>query len=95
MAGAILNITNGNVLNGNGGEDTIEQVSPNIEVSSNATSNVMGAKEGQGRGSWLYRMGTKETATSSVSLTIPATVSPSKADYKTTLTWTLSNTAVE
>ena len=58
-------------------------------------TNASGAKAGQGRGSWLYRMGTKETAASSVSLTIPGNISRVGAAYTTTLTWTLSDTAVE
>ncbi|MCJ2002567.1 WxL domain-containing protein [Pseudolactococcus carnosus] len=94
LEGALLTIKNGNALNGNGGEDTIEQVSKEIQLSS-ADSNVMGAKVGQGRGSWLYRMGTKETAGSSVSLTVPGNISRVEAAYTTTLTWTLSDTAVK
>jgi len=90
LAGAQINITNGNVLNGNGGTDTISNHPTDIAVST-AAANVMGAKAGEGFGTWLYRMGTKDTAGSSVKLTVPGSSAKEVAAYRTTLTWTLTD----
>lgn len=94
LKGAAVSIKNGNVLHGNGGSSTISGVSQTISVTT-ADSDVMGAKAGEGYGSWLYRMGTKDTAGTSVSLTVPGDAPKVAEAYTTTLTWTLSDTAVK
>lgn len=90
LVGAQINIANGNVLNGNGGADTISKHSANIAVST-ADTDVMGAKTGEGFGTWLYRMGNNDTAGSSVTLTVPGSSAKEAAAYRTTLTWTLTD----
>lgn len=95
LPGAQITINNGNVLNGNGTQNTISD-SGNTKINiSTADSNVMGAKAGEGYGTWLYRMGTKDTAGSSVSLTVPGGISKTAGSYTTNLVWTLSDTAVK
>lgn len=95
LSGAKITITNGNVLNGNGTGNTISQSSiDKIDISTD-DSNVMGAKSGEGYGTWLYSMGNKDTAGTSVSLTVPGGIAKTEGAYTTNLVWTLSDTAVQ
>lgn len=95
LSGAQITINNGNVLNGNGTQNTISDAS-NAKINiSTADSNVMGAKSGEGYGTWLYRMGNKDTAGTSVSLTVPGGIAKTAGAYTTNLVWTLSDTAVQ
>lgn len=90
LDGAQINIDNGNVVNGNGGSDEINKKPANIAVST-AAADVMGAKTGEGFGTWLYRMGNNDTAGSSVTLTVPGSSAKKAAIYSTKLTWTLTD----
>ncbi|KGB51105.1 hypothetical protein LH61_06425 [Leuconostoc mesenteroides P45] len=94
LKGAIINIKNGTAVNGNGGTSTISSVAPSITLST-ADSTVMGAKATEGYGTWLYTMGNKDTAGSSVTLTVPGASSKVADAYTTQLVWTLSDTAVQ
>lgn len=95
LPGAQITINNGTVLNGNGTENTISQSSiDNINIDT-YDSNVMGAKSGEGYGTWLYSMGNKDTAGTSVSLTVPGGIAKTEGEYTTNLVWTLSDTAVQ
>lgn len=96
LEGAQINITNGNVINGNNSSltDILSSYATSIAVTKDSSS-VMGAKVGEGFGTWLYRMGDNTNAGSSVTLTVPGTAVKEEAAYATTLTWTLSDTAVE
>lgn len=94
LKGAVMTINNGNVKNANGGTNTLSSVSKTITVTT-ADSNVMGAKVGEGYGTWQYRMGEKDTAGTSVTLTVPGDTPRVAEAYTTTLTWTLSDTAVK
>lgn len=94
LKGAAITINNGNVQNANGGTNTISSVSKTIAVTK-ADSNVMGAKVDEGYGTWQYRMGTKDIAGESITLTVPGDTPKIAEAYTTTLTWTLSDTAVK
>lgn len=52
---------------------------------------LMEAQNGQGAGTWIYRMGDLDTMNEGVELSVPgATMKLKDAEYKTTLTWSLS-----
>ncbi|MBU7546165.1 MAG: WxL domain-containing protein [Leuconostoc mesenteroides] len=96
LEGAEIKISNGNVLNGNttNSSSTLSNYASDISVTQDAQS-VMGAKAGEGFGTWLYRMGDNTNAGSSVTLTVPGSATKEAEKYTTKLTWTLSDTAVE
>lgn len=59
-----------------------------------ASTKVMGAKDGEGSGTFVYRFGKDETeGAKSVKLSVPGKTVKKKEAYSTTLTWTLSDTA--
>lgn len=97
LDGAVISINNGRAVYGNDFKNTINTISSvnsTIQLSKD-DSIVMGAKANEGYGTWLYTMGTKGTAGSSVTLTVPGSSPKSDEAYKTQLVWTLSDTAVE
>ncbi|MGM0126392.1 hypothetical protein IGI37_003821 [Enterococcus sp. AZ194] len=104
LAGAKLGLANGHAISDQqtGLNDTDKAaITPTATVSTGETGLVPGAKtvimtaaEKQGVGTWLYDMGTADTAAESVSLLVPGKSVKLRAAYKTTLTWTLSDTPV-
>lgn len=94
LDGAVISINNGRAVYGNDFKNAISLVNSTIQLSKD-DSIVMGAKANEGYGTWLYTMGTKGTAGSSVTLTVPGSSPKSDEAYKTQLVWTLSDTAVE
>ena len=56
-----------------------------------AAVTLMQANVNEGAGTWVYRLGNLDTMNEGVSLMVPgSTVKLKEADYKTTLTWSLS-----
>lgn len=99
LRNAELKISNGNVLDGqnlSSPDGSSPTVANSGSVVINGTSaDVMTAAANQGHGSWLYRMGTKDTSGSSVTLTIPANTTLLAKAYRATLTWTLTDGSVQ
>lgn len=55
------------------------------------STKLMTAAKGQGAGTWIYRMGDLATMDKGVELMVPgASMKLKDAEYKTTLTWSLS-----
>lgn len=100
LKGVELKISNGNVLDGQNAVSPAG-LSPTATTGdvliSDTDANVMTAGAGQGHGSWLYRMGSKDKDTSgtSVTLTIPANTTLLAQAYTATLTWTLTDGTVQ
>ncbi|WP_061399505.1 WxL domain-containing protein [Leuconostoc mesenteroides] len=95
LTGATISISNGKAVNGNGSDKVINTVDTNSITIGRENTTVMSADDGEGIGTWIYSMGNQNTADKSVSLTVPASSKIKEDTYKTTLTWTLSDTAVE
>jgi hypothetical protein len=54
--------------------------------------NVVSAAEGEGFGTWVYRFGNESTMNKSIELSVPGSTAKEADTYKTTLTWTLTDT---
>lgn len=92
LTGATISISNGKVVNGNGSDKAINPVDNNSVAIGKENTTVMSANSGEGIGTWIYSMGSQDNADKSVSLTVPASSKINEDAYKTTLTWTLSDT---
>ncbi|MCV5432495.1 WxL domain-containing protein, partial [Escherichia coli] len=57
-----------------------------------AVQNVVGAKAGEGAGTYVYHFGDAAKKAESITLDVPGATTKYADDYKTTLTWTLSDT---
>jgi len=91
LTGAQLTLMNGTMATPNDGiEPTAEQ---KIALTPGTASDVLDAKADQGTGTWLDRFGTDEAAgKKSVSLSVPGKTKKVQSEYKTSLTWTLTDT---
>ncbi|MCO7181202.1 WxL domain-containing protein [Lactococcus formosensis] len=91
LAGAVLTLDNATLSTPNGGiEPTASQA---IALTPGSASDVLDAKEEQGTGTWLNRFGAdEEEAQSSVTLSVPGKTKKVQGEYKTSLTWTLTDT---
>lgn len=92
LTGATISISNGKVVNGNGSDKAINPADTNSVAIGKENTTVMSANSGEGIGTWIYSMGSQDNADKSVSLTVPASSKINEDAYKTTLTWTLSDT---
>ncbi|CUB10917.1 MULTISPECIES: WxL domain-containing protein [Bacillus] len=57
-----------------------------------AVQNVVGAKAGEGAGTYVYHFGDAAKKAESITLDVPGATTKYADEYKTTLTWTLSDT---
>lgn len=91
LAGAVLTLDNATLSTPNGGiEPTASQA---IALTPGSASDVLDAKEDQGTGTWLNRFGAdEEEGKSSVTLSVPGKTKKVQGEYKTSLTWTLTDT---
>lgn len=62
------------------------------QTSESASQRVMGAKVGEGAGTWVYRFGDDVTKDSSVKLAVPGRVTKYVEEYTSNLVWTLADT---
>lgn len=90
LTGAALTLANGTLSTPNdGSEPTANQA---IALTPGTASDVLDAQKDQGTGTWLDRFGTDEAAgKSSVSLVVPGKTKKVQGEYKTSLTWTLTD----
>lgn len=91
LAGAVLKLDHASLSTPNDGiEPTANQ---GISLTPGVSSDVLDAKEDQGTGTWLNRFGAdEEEGKSSVSLSVPGKTKKVQGEYKTSLTWTLTDT---
>lgn len=92
LAGAVLTLDHGSLSTANDGvEPTASQaiaLNPEGEA-----SDVMVAQQDQGTGTWMDRFGVDESeGNTSISLAVPGKTKKVQGEYKTTLTWTLTDT---
>lgn len=85
----------------NGAADTISSSSAPSTVKetfslgtdgNGVAENIMSAAEGEGFGTWVYRFGDENTMSESIKLDVPGSTVKEADTYKTTLTWTLTDT---
>lgn len=90
LKGAVLKLDNGTMSSADGGESP--SASQGIALNPGMASDVANAKENQGTGTWADRFGKDEAAgKKSISLSVPGKTKKVKGEYKTTLTWTLTD----
>ena len=90
LQGAELTLNNGTLSTPN--EGTAPFVNQGITLTPGEASDVMDAKEDQGTGTWLDRFGNdEEEGKDSVSLFVPGKTKKVQGEYKTTLTWALTD----
>lgn len=91
LAGAVLKLDHASLSTPDDGiEPTANQ---GISLTPGVSSDILNAKENQGTGTWLNRYGVdEEEGKSSVSLSVPGKTKKVQGEYKTSLTWTLTDT---
>lgn len=94
-------LTGAKITFNNGAVNTVSKsAKPSTVVSSfdlttdgtGAVQNVVGAKAGEGAGTYVYHFGDAGTKAKSITLDVPGATTKYADEYKTTLTWTLSDT---
>jgi hypothetical protein len=90
LAGATITINNINVNTASASAVPSTVASSILLNTSNKT--VMAATDGEGAGTYIAKYGNTSTAASSVVLNVPGSITKYAETYKTTLTWTLTDT---
>lgn len=96
LKGTEMNFKNPVAVGKSGKVDTAPSVNANFTLSADGTSAlVMVAKTDQGMGTWIDRFGNStEQASASITLMVPGESKKVAGQYKTSLTWTLSDVPV-
>lgn len=90
LNGAVLTLDHATLATPNDGK--APTASQNISLTPGKASDVLDAKADQGTGTWLNRFGNdEEEGKSSVSLSVPGKTKKVQGEYKTSLTWTLTD----
>lgn len=95
LLGAVLSLSNTQVKttpdNKSKAPTAVSEISL---VPGGAGVSVLSANKDEGMGLWIGSFGNEATGANSVSLQVPGESAKQSAKYSTTLTWTLSNTAI-
>ncbi|GAB6458695.1 WxL domain-containing protein [Bacillus luti] len=93
LTGAKITFTNGAVNTASKSAKPSE-VMPSFDLTvdgTGAVQNVVEAKAGEGAGTYVYKFGDDATKAESIKLEVPGATTKYADEYKTTLTWTLSD----
>ncbi|BAL62945.1 WxL domain-containing protein [Melissococcus plutonius] len=91
LTGAQITFNNGHVISTS--NDLALKIKPEtIVMTPGQATNVMGASAGHGAGTYIMAWGDKDTADSSIHLSVPGKTDKYAKEYKTTFTWTLTET---
>lgn len=96
LTGAEITFKNAEVIS-NSDSKAPSVVKNSFSLTSDGTGvaeNVMSANEGEGFGTWIYRFGDDKTKAESIELSVPGSTAKESDVYKTSLTWTLTDTPV-
>ncbi|MFL0441409.1 WxL domain-containing protein [Enterococcus pernyi] len=90
LTGAQLRLTNQQLATAQDGiAPELQQTNP-LALTPGVKRVLLMAQGDEGQGTWIYRFGDGETASESVTLTVPRGATPEATTYKSTLTWELS-----
>lgn len=94
LTGAELIFTNGEADSISNSKDpsVVKPLFGLVPDGSGASETIMAAAPGEGFGTWVYRFGDELTKDSSIMLFVPGTTVKEADTYKTSLTWTLTDT---
>lgn len=93
LTGAKITFTNGAVNTASKSAKPSEVI-PSFDLTvdgTGAVQNVVEAKAGEGAGTYVYKFGDDATKAESIKLEVPGATTKYADEYKTTLTWTLSD----
>lgn len=92
LRGAQINLENQELITSSANENSEKPgiVSPDVTLRPGVKQTLLEANSNEGRGTWIYRFGDRETAGRSVSLDVPKKSNPSAEKYQTTIKWELS-----
>lgn len=94
LTGAEITFKNGEAVSSStsNGPSTVKTEFSLSPDGTGVAQNVMAAKKGEGFGTWVYRSGDATTKEKSIELSVPGSTAKEADTYKTTLTWTLTDT---
>lgn len=90
LTGASLSLSNQQLATSQGGIAPTLQVSETVVLTPGHKRVLLKAGEEEGKGTWIYRFGDRDTLGESVALDIPIGTTAEAAAYSTTFTWELS-----
>lgn len=92
LRGAQINLENQELITSSANENSEKPgiVSPDVTLRPGVKQTLLEANSNEGKGTWIYRFGDRETAGRSVSLDVPKKSNPSAEKYQTTIKWELS-----
>lgn len=95
LDGALISVANGQAESAsNAMIPSLVQASFDLAIDGQGdgvTQNILGAKTGEGAGTWVYRFGDDSNKESSVTLSVPGSTTKYAEEYSTNLTWTLAD----